>query len=154
MASGIDSRVILDTPGAEALLGKGDMLYLGQNGGAPLRAQGVMVKDQEIENLITYWQQAWKQANQENEKQDKAPWEEIVKKRETLAGRDEMIEQAIEIIRETRSGSASLLQRRLRIGYPRAARLVDELEDLGILGPSRGGGREREILIDLDQLDE
>ena len=65
-----------------------------------------------------------------------------------------MIEQAIEIIRETRSGSASLLQRRLRIGYPRAARLVDELEDLGILGPSRGGGREREILIDLDQLDE
>jgi S-DNA-T family DNA segregation ATPase FtsK/SpoIIIE len=65
-----------------------------------------------------------------------------------LADRDELVEKAIEIVRETQRASASLLQRRLRIGYPRAARLIDELEELGAVGSSRGGGREREVLID------
>ena len=67
-----------------------------------------------------------------------------------LADRDNLVEQAIAIVRESRRASASLLQRRLRIGYPRAARLIDELEELGVVGPSQGGGRDREVLIDPD----
>lgn len=151
VASGIDSRVILDSAGAETLLGRGDMLFVGHDGGTPLRAQGVMVSDQEIENVINYWQRSWQTADFAQEEEIQAPWEEMVKRDADSVNRDDLVEKAIEIIRETRSGSTSLLQRRLRIGYPRAARLVDELEDLGILGPSRGGGREREIMIELDE---
>lgn len=153
VASGTDSRVILDTSGAESLLGKGDMLYISADGGAPIRAQGVLVSDQEIDGAIRYWQQAW-QTGTEPEEEDNAPWEEILERRHVLADRDNLVEDAIEVIRATGSGSASLLQRRLRIGYPRAARLVDELEDMGILGPSKGGGRERDILINLDDDEE
>ena len=148
VASGIDSRVILDTPGAEALLGRGDMLFLSPDGGAPVRSQGVIISDQEIENVISYWQQAW------TGKEEASPWEQMMADEEVLSDRDGLLDRAIDLVRETGRASASMFQRQLRVGYPRAARLMDELEDHGIVGPSRGGGREREILIALDDDDD
>ncbi|MFZ5809384.1 MAG: DNA translocase FtsK [Chloroflexota bacterium] len=142
VASSVDSRVILDTVGAEALLGHGDMLYLPPEASAPARCQGVIVSDQEIERVITYWQAAHPRKEGEN-----APWEEFLKESAMLEDHDALIEEAIKLVSKTRRASASLLQRRLRIGYPRAARLMDELEEMGIVGPLLPGSREREVLI-------
>lgn len=143
MASGIDSRVILDTVGAESLLGRGDMLFLNPEVGSPIRAQGVLVTDQEIERLIGHWQKMTTYS------EEHAPWEKLLS--EPGEGEDEgLIEQAISIVRGTNRASASLLQRRLRIGYPRAARLLDQLEEMGIVGESQGGGRERDVLVGPD----
>ncbi len=142
VASGVDSRVILDIAGAETLLGHGDMLFLPPEASGPIRAQGVMVTDQEVEKVLTFWQKTAPQKEGEL-----PPWEAMLKEEAILADRDNLVEQAINIVRETQRASASLLQRRLRIGYPRAARLVDELEELGVVGPSTGGGRERQVLI-------
>ncbi len=147
VASSIDSRVILDTPGAETLLGRGDMLFLNPEAGTPARAQGVMVTDQEVEKVITFWQKM-----SPVEGTPAAPWEEILSQDENSP--DALVKQAIEVVRGSQRASASLLQRRLRIGYPRAARLIDELEDLGVVGPSQGGGKEREVLIDRDDSDD
>jgi S-DNA-T family DNA segregation ATPase FtsK/SpoIIIE len=79
-----------------------------------------------------------------------APWEKLLAEEEFTADRDDLVLKAMKIVRDTQRASASMLQRRLRIGYPRAARLVDELEELGIVGPTQGGGREREVLIGPD----
>ena len=144
VASGVDSRVILDSTGAESLLGSGDMLFLSPEEGTPTRAQGVMVTDKEIERLISFWQQNWM------EEEPESPWDEMMVTEAVLANKDGLVEQAIDIIRGTGKASTSMLQRRLKVGYPRAARLMDELEDLGVVGPSRGGGRERDVLIDND----
>ncbi len=141
VASNTDSRVILDTPGAENLLGRGDMLFLNPEAGIPIRAQGVMVADEEIDKIIQHWQ-----SELPDKLENGAPWEQSVV--EEANGGDELIQRAIEIIKQTRKVSASLLQRRLRIGYPRAASLIDELEDMGIVGPPIGAGREREVLIE------
>jgi S-DNA-T family DNA segregation ATPase FtsK/SpoIIIE len=146
VASSIDSRVILDTVGAESLLGHGDMLFLPPDAAGPIRSQGVMVTDQEVEKVITFWQKALPQAAAT------PPWEQMLEQEAVLADRDNLIQQAIQVVRETGRASASLLQRRLRIGYPRAARLIDELEELGIVGP--GGAREREVLVDRDDGEE
>ncbi len=148
VTSSIDSRVILDATGAESLLGKGDMLFLPPEAPAPMRVQGVMVSDAEVEKVITYWQKAV-----ETSEEQPPPWEAMLAQEAVLADRDDLIEDAIEIVRESQRASASMLQRRLRIGYPRAARLIDELEELGIVGPSKGGGREREVLVGPDQND-
>lgn len=140
VASGVDSRVILDSSGAETLLGRGDMLFLNPEVGNPIRAQGVMVTDMEIERIIDYWQK-----NNNVPVEDVPPWEKMLS--EPDENEDEgLIEQAISIVRGTQRASASLLQRRLRIGYPRAARLLDQLEEMGVVGPSQGGGRERDVL--------
>jgi S-DNA-T family DNA segregation ATPase FtsK/SpoIIIE len=149
VASSVDSRVILDMVGAEALLGRGDMLFLPPEASAPARLQGVMVTDQEVERVITFWQKAMESVPAETE----PPWEEMIAQEEMLADRDDLIEKAIAIVRRERRASASMLQRRLHVGYPRAARLVDELEDLGVIGPAVGGGREREVLIEEDEGD-
>jgi S-DNA-T family DNA segregation ATPase FtsK/SpoIIIE len=149
VASGIDSRVILDTAGAESLLGRGDMLYLAPEAAAPARSQGVMINDQEIERVIAYWQEAWAS----DEAPEAIPWDTLLQKDAMIEDRDELVEGAIAEIRRTGKSSASHLQRALRIGYPRAARLVDELEEMGILGPVQSGGREREVLMDLDNLE-
>jgi len=145
VASSIDSRVILDTVGAETLLGRGDMLYLAPEAAAPVRSQGVMISDKEIEAVIAYWQQAWPQ-----EEGEAVPWDALMHKDATIGDQDELVERAIDVIRQTGKSSASHLQRALRVGYPRAARLVDELEDMGILGPVQSGGKEREVLMNLD----
>jgi len=150
VASGVDSRVILDTTGAESLLGRGDMLFLNPEVGTPARAQGVMITDMEIERLIAHWQK-----NAEISK-DAPPWEKLLSEPE--GNEDEsLIEKATTIVRQGQRASASLLQRRLRIGYPRAARLLDQLEELGVVGPSQGGGKERDVLLgplDEDELQE
>jgi len=148
VASGVDSRVILDATGAETLLGRGDMLFLNPEVGNLLRAQGVIVTDQEIEKIITHWQKA-----SETPLDDEPPWEKLIQE-PAEDGEDELIEEAISLVQETQRASASLLQRRLRIGYPRAARLLDQLEEMGIVGPSQGGGRERDILVDPDDDDD
>ncbi len=142
VASSVDSRVILDTAGAESLLGQGDMLFLPPEAPAPMRAQGVMVSDQEVERVITFWQKA--HPPQESEK---PPWEQMLVDEAKLDDRDKMLEQAIDIVRSSQKASASMLQRRLHIGYPRAARLIDDLEELGVVGPAVSGGREREVLM-------
>lgn len=143
VASSIDSRVILDTVGAETLLGRGDMLFLKPEASSPVRAQGALVTDQEVERIIAFWQRAIPPAEEE----EKAPWEEMVEQEAVLADRDDLVRQAIRVVQETQRASASMLQRRLKIGYPRAARLIDELEELGVVGPPQSGGREREVLI-------
>jgi S-DNA-T family DNA segregation ATPase FtsK/SpoIIIE len=150
VASSVDSRVILDTSGAEALLGRGDMLFTPPEASAPIRSQGAMVTDQEIERMITYWQKAVPLEPAATP----SPWDVMLKEEEVLADRDNLIELAIQVVRETQRASASLLQRRLRIGYPRAARLIDELEELGVIGLSQGGGREREVLVAKDDGDD
>jgi S-DNA-T family DNA segregation ATPase FtsK/SpoIIIE len=142
MASGIDSRVILDTVGAESLLGRGDMLFLNPEVGSPIRAQGVLITDQEIERLIGHWQKTTTYS------EEQPPWEKLLSDEQGEGEDDGLIEQAISIVRGTNRASASLLQRRLRIGYPRAARLLDQLEEMGIVSESQGGGRERDVLID------
>ena len=149
VTSGTDSRVILDTSGAETLLGRGDMLFLNPEVGNPMRAQGVMVSDQEIEKLITHWQKV-----SDLPLDDVPPWEKLLQE-PAESGDDDLITEAVSLVQETQRASASLLQRRLRIGYPRAARLLDQLEEMGIVGPSQGGGRERDVLIDPeDELNE
>lgn len=140
VASSVDSRVILDTTGADSLLGRGDMLFLNPEVGNPVRAQGVFVTDMEIERVIAHWQ---KNADTNT---DSPPWEALLK--EPDENEDEgLIEQAVLLVRQSQRASASMLQRRLRIGYPRAARLLDQLEEMGVVGPSQGGGKERDVLL-------
>jgi DNA segregation ATPase FtsK/SpoIIIE, S-DNA-T family len=146
VASGIDSRVILDTTGAETLLGKGDMLWLNPETGSPLRAQGVMIADQEVEHVLGFWNRSKDSAAAETV----APWEELLAQ-EAEEGEDSLAQLAIEVVTKAQRASASLLQRRLRIGYPRAARLIDQLEEMGIVGPSQGSGKDREVLIEQDE---
>jgi DNA segregation ATPase FtsK/SpoIIIE, S-DNA-T family len=145
VASGVDSRVILDLPGAETLLGRGDMLFLNPEVGSPVRAQGVLVTDQEIERVISHWQKTVPQ------KDVRPPWESMLSESVGEGSDDVMIERAISVLKKEQRASASMLQRRLRIGYPRAARLLDQLEENGVVGPSMGGGRERQVLLEPDE---
>jgi S-DNA-T family DNA segregation ATPase FtsK/SpoIIIE len=144
VASAVDSRVILDANGAETLLGKGDMLFLDPQKSSMQRAQGVMVSDQEIDRILNHWQSVSKAPEEE------APWESMIEESGSGSGEDvsdALIEQAIAVVKTAGKASASLLQRRLRVGYPRAARLLDELEEQGIVGPPVGSGKERDVLI-------
>jgi S-DNA-T family DNA segregation ATPase FtsK/SpoIIIE len=140
VASSVDSRVILDTVGADSLLGRGDLLFLNPEVGNPIRAQGVLVTDMEIERVIAHWQKNVETST------DAPPWEALLT--EPDENEDEgLIEQAVLLVRQNQRASASMLQRRLRIGYPRAARLLDQLEEQGVVGPSQGGGKERDVLL-------
>ena len=147
VASKIDSRVILDENGAERLLGQGDMLYLPPSASRLIRAQGVLVTDNEIHGLVEFVSKqsppAFDTAMHEKLQSAVAPEEEVT------AEDEELVEKCIEIIRQEKRASTSLLQRRLRLGYTRAARIVDILEQRGILGPGEGA-KPREILVDLD----
>jgi S-DNA-T family DNA segregation ATPase FtsK/SpoIIIE len=146
VASNIDSRVILDSPGAETLLGHGDMLFLNPEVGNLVRAQGVMITDQEIERIISFWQKSNSRSD------ERPPWESILS--EPDEGEDGLlIEEAITILKKENRASASMLQRKLRIGYPRAARLLDRLEEMKIVGPSTRGGRDRVVLLDPEEED-
>lgn len=149
VASAVDSRVILDMNGAETLLGKGDMLFLDPDNGTPKRVQGVMVDDAEIRNIVEYWNSIY--PPEEKEKTE-APWERFVL--EQSEDGDELIGRAIDLLKGEGRASASLLQRKLRIGFPRAARLMDDLEEMGIVGPPEAGGKDREVLLDDDRGDE
>ena len=144
VASSVDSRVILDTSGAETLMGRGDMLFLSPKIGSPQRCQGVMVTDHEIERVVNFWKEANKQ-----ESVTESPWEELIQA-QTETPDDDLLQKATEVVKKSQRASASLLQRRLRIGYPRAASLIDKLEELGIIGPAVAGGREREVFYGPD----
>ena len=150
MTSGVDSRTILDTTGAEDLLGRGDMLYQPIDAPRAVRLQGVLVTDPEIEQLARHWRA---QGGAQYRPEITAP------RRDGKAGgrpgededddADALLSQAVDIVRRSDKASASLLQRRLRIGYARAARILDQMEDRGIVGPA-DGSRFREVLVTSD----
>jgi DNA segregation ATPase FtsK/SpoIIIE-like protein len=184
VAGGVDSRVILDQPGAERLLGRGDMLYLSGNSPAPLRLQGVFVSDEEITNVTRYWKRQNSDqpephiirslvVDDEDEDDDdevattrtapsytpttaaigqEAFWddgddEDDIELHDRVKDeRDELYEQAVDMVQRLNKASVSLLQRRLRIGYTRAARLIDMMEAEGIVGPQQEGSKPREVL--------
>ncbi|MCL6430695.1 MAG: DNA translocase FtsK, partial [Anaerolineae bacterium] len=141
VSSQVDSRVILDSAGAEQLLGRGDMLYMAPDASHLLRLQGCFTSDAELAAIADHWRQSV-EPTQDGEP-ELAPWEGLAGDAEDS---DVLVEQALALAREHRQLSASLLQRRLRIGYPRAARLIEELEARGIVGADPGGGRPREVL--------
>ncbi len=183
VAGGVDSRVILDQPGAERLLGRGDMLYMSGDSPAPLRLQGVYVSDNEINNITRFWRaqvspedvaarpisalvvdntvvEPSKAALQGSDKQQlqQAFWDSDTNRSSTTtvsssAGDDDsgdsddvLYEEAVEMVRRLEKASVSLLQRRLRIGYTRAARLIDRMEAEGIVGPAVEGSKPREVI--------
>ena len=148
VASGLDSRVILDQKGAEKLLGQGDMLYLPPATSTLVRAQGVLVTDDEIRRLVAFVSSQAKPKFEASihERLNSAPAEEDVTDED-----EELVQKVLEIMKQERRASTSLFQRRLRLGYTRAARIVDVLEQRGIVGP-RDGVKDREILVDLDTL--
>src|SRR5205809_2684522 len=147
VASKIDSRVIRDENGGDRLLGQGDMLYLPPSASRLIRAQGVLVTDEEIRRLVEFVSKqggpAFDSAMQDRLQSGATPVEEVTEEDE------ELVEKCLEVIRQEKRASTSLLQRRLRLGYTRAARIVDILEQRGILGPGEGA-KPREILVDLD----
>jgi S-DNA-T family DNA segregation ATPase FtsK/SpoIIIE len=147
VASKIDSRVILDENGADRLLGQGDMLYLPPSTSRLIRAQGVLVTDHELHRVVDFVSgqspPALDQSMHEKLEAASAATDDVT------AEDEELVEKCIEIIRQEKRASTSLLQRRLRLGYTRAARIVDILEQRGILGPGEGA-KPREILVDLD----
>jgi S-DNA-T family DNA segregation ATPase FtsK/SpoIIIE len=149
VASGVDSRVILDSVGAEHLMGRGDMLYLAPDSGAPMRVQGCYVSDEEVRHIVSHWT-TWYEEQVTAGKMSSnyiGPWQRGLTRREFLAETDPMLEEVIEFVVETQEASASLIQRHLGLGYPRAARIVDMLEELGVVGEQVGGGRARKVLI-------
>jgi S-DNA-T family DNA segregation ATPase FtsK/SpoIIIE len=143
VTSQVDSRVILDTPGAERLLGRGDMLFQDPNAAKPIRVQGTFVHDRDIERLVSHWRREIPEPQYEPE------WTDVPAYRPGGEGDegsgDPLLEQALGVVRQHGTASASMLQRRLRIGYNRAARLIEQLEEEGIIGPS-AGARGRTIL--------
>lgn len=149
VASGTDSRVILDYTGAETLLGRGDMLFLDPSAAGPKRVQGCFISDDELEEAVLYWQNWYQEQIAEGklEVEKVAPWERGITRLESLTEHDPMLEEAITIVCEAKEASTSLIQRRLGIGYPRAARLMDLMYELGVIGPPKAGGRAREVKI-------
>jgi S-DNA-T family DNA segregation ATPase FtsK/SpoIIIE len=157
VASSIDSRVIIDTTGAERLLGRGDMLFISPDSGAPQRVQGCFVSDGEVHRIVRYWKgvRGAETTLAERVPADTLPmhqpplWEDLtVDEGAENLPEDDLLERAIEVVRLQRRASISLLQRRLRIGYTRAARLIDLMQDKGIVGPAEDGSRWREVLMD------
>ena len=160
-SSQIDARVILDRAGAEKLLGRGDMLFMGQDSIQPRRVQGTFVSDEEINGLIDFWtQDRFKNVPRPTMDHllEEAKEAAVIRKAEEEeaakdADRDSLYEDAVELAREHTRISTSLLQRRLRIGYPRAARLIDLLEEAGAVSAAAEGGQSREVLLEKTPLD-
>jgi S-DNA-T family DNA segregation ATPase FtsK/SpoIIIE len=155
VATMIDSRVILDQPGAEQLLGHGDMLFQAPDAAAPVRLQGVYVSDTEIQRLVDYWRgividQA-ESSEDEGIPQDLPPANMLKQVDFWSAGSgksndDPLLSEVTELVRREGRASISMLQRRMRIGYTRAARLIDRLEEMGIISPSQPNSQTREVL--------
>ena len=150
VASRVDSRTILDAMGADKLLGKGDMLYLPPGSARLIRAQGALITDQEIQGVVDFIAKQGKPSYEvEIHQQLQKPVSSFESSGDGGEQDEELIENCIEVIRSEQKASVSLLQRRLKIGYGRAARIMDVLEERGIVGPSKGA-EPRDILIDLD----
>jgi S-DNA-T family DNA segregation ATPase FtsK/SpoIIIE len=161
VASKTDSRTILDQNGAESLLGNGDMLFLPPGEADPVRIQGAFVSSDETERLLDWYRK--RAVAREAEAGEERDILEVVRELEeeetrvdvaddVLADRDELFRQAAEIVITNEAGSTSLLQRRLKIGYGRAARIIDQLHDAGIVGPA-DGSKPRDVLLRLQDLD-
>lgn len=184
VTSQVDSRVILDTPGAEQLLGRGDMLFMAPDSSKLQRLQGCFVSDRETHRLVRYWKGAHLLAEPlplmpeeqvpvaaeppvaeelgegvpppkvtppwlpGQETLQQPLWEEVAAAAATASERDALYDQAVEEVRRAGKASISLLQRRLRIGYSRAARLIEQMEADGIVGPELGGSRSRQVLLE------
>ncbi len=162
VASAMESRIILDTQGAEKLVGRGDMLYAPIGNGKPKRVQGCFVSDGEVEAVANYvkskfstdydddiMEEIERKAAQTGSKTPAATASDPEPNPDELDG-DEMLPQAVDVILETKQASVSMLQRRLKLGYARAARIVDEMEERGIVGPFQGS-KPREILVTKEQ---
>ena len=143
VASNTDSRVILDTTGAEQLLGKGDMLFQSPDAAAPVRAQGVFLSDDEIERIVVHWQKTLPDFEPMP-----TPWDTLIAKHALLDETDQLLEQAIEIAQKQEFLSTSLLQRRLRIGFPRAARIMEHLYEMGLVEDPKSGGKTRKSYVE------
>ena len=157
-ASGVDSRVILDQPGAETLLGRGDMLFQAPDAAAPVRLQGVFVSDTEIDKLVRYWRFLAAQikaplssSSTSGEPDARMPsiplkqkemWHDMAEEQE----RDQLWDEAVRMVRAEDRASISMLQRRLRIGYTRSARLIEQMAAEGIIGPAKDGPQARQVL--------
>ncbi len=176
VTSQTDSRVILDVPGAERLLGRGDMLFMAPDASKLERLQGTFLGDDEINNVVRYWKGARSLDDRPVNRQpvvtergepadDDPDWESMpsgpqadpldavqgtlfdeIEELKAIDARDELFDDAVRVVQAARRGSVSLLQRKLRIGYSRASRLVEQLEEAGILGPDQGGSLGREYL--------
>ncbi len=151
-ASIVDSRVILDTTGAESLLGRGDLLFLPPDASAPIRTQGCFISNEEMEAIIKFWQ------HEVSATPAKAPWEVIAETQGPeswrIEGMDEdadLLERALAYAQKHGKISTSGLQRKLRIGYPRAARLMEQMEEMGIVGPQVSAGRKRRVILGDDE---
>ena len=158
VSSQVDSRTILDRGGAETLLGKGDMLFSPQGAPKPIRVQGAFISDEEVEMLLDFIR-AQGQEISENEElidfmENEAAEDERADSDEVSVRYDELLPNAIELVMSTGQASSSNIQRRLGVGYTRAARLVDTMEELRIIGPSGGGNKPREILMTSEQAKE
>lgn len=145
VASKVDSRTVLDMNGADKLLGRGDMLFLQPGEAKPIRAQGSLIQDREIERVVEFIKS----------QQEPVYEEEIMKEQAKSASyisaeKDALFDEAVKMILESNQASVSILQRRMRLGYTRAARLIDSMEQEGIIGPYRGS-KPREILVDKDE---
>jgi S-DNA-T family DNA segregation ATPase FtsK/SpoIIIE len=157
-ASQVDSRVILDMQGAETLLGDGDMLYLASDSGYPVRVQGCYVSPEELDRVIGFWRKEVGPAD------ERSPWKQMMPSEEPEEPEatqfnanyvdEEMLHRAISIVKKRGSASTSLLQRRLHIGYPRAARLMEVMTKMNIIGPPVAGGQRRDVLIGGENEDE
>ena len=158
VSSAMESRIIMDQSGAEKLIGMGDMLYSPLGSGKPTRVQGAFVSDEERERVIDFIKENNPTAKPENNQeigeymsraeQTKDGGKDKESESSSAAGEyDEMLPQAVEAILETKQCSVSMLQRRVKLGYSRAARIVDQMEELGIVGPYEGA-KPRSVLVD------
>ncbi len=166
VTSQIDSRVILDTPGAEALLGRGDMLFMRPDSSKLERLQGCFVSDGELEKLVRYWKGVRvADGSPDDDSVIPAPggmpamppprpedviqsplWDDLIQQQREAQNSDDLYDDAVTVVRQAGRASVSLLQRRLRVGYSRAARLIDLMEERGVVGPDQGGSLGREVL--------
>jgi S-DNA-T family DNA segregation ATPase FtsK/SpoIIIE len=147
VSSQVDSRTILDASGAEKLLGRGDMLYHPVGANKPIRIQGAFVSDDEVEKIVEYIKGQVDEVDYHAEILDQEETEDV------YGEADEHLMDAIGLIVDTQQASISMLQRKFRLGYNRAARLIDQMEERGIVGPSMGS-KPREVLIDRAQFEE
>ena len=164
VASSLESRIILDNTGAEKLVGKGDMLYAPLGEGKPRRVQGCFISAEEIESVVSFVKENG-EASYDKDVIDKIEQNVAEKERGGNKGgaapaeeapadsADEMLNAAIEVVMETGQASTSMLQRRLKLGYSRAARIVDQMEERGIVGPFEGS-KPRQLLITKEQWQE
>ena len=154
VTSQADSRVILDQAGAEKLLGRGDMLYVAADASSPVRLQGCFVSDREIDRLVRFWRGLKSPLPSKVEELFQHPlWPEMDTVVEDEAEQeDKLLERAMQLVKQQRHASTTFLQRRLRIGYVRASRLMDRLEEKGVVGPAGSAGQAREVLHQTEEV--